>query len=519
MRTLFYNGLFYQGQTFAEAMIIEDHRIAFVGTQAEAKANDPVDEAIDLQGKLVIPGFNDSHMHLFGTAFTMEQLLLHDVRSIPALQSKLRNRLNSPEFNGVFLTARGFNQDYFEEKRFPTKKDLNQVSTTIPIIVTRVCGHICVCNSAALKASNITPSTQVEGGEIDFETGLLTEKALGLLFTNQLVPTKDEVKRLVKKGLKEAAKWGITTIQTDDLMHAFPHDFTKMIEVYQELDQAGELTARLVLQSQLPTLPLLNEYIEKEYPNRVFSDRLRMGPLKILTDGTLGARTAAMLKPYADDPNTLGVLTYSNDELYQLVKTAHQANMAVAMHAIGDRAMNQVLDTYERILQEFPRKDHRHTIIHCQITSQEILDRMAKLDVYAAVQPIFIDYDMQIVYDRVGELANTSYAFYSMIQKGINVAIGTDAPVEPMNPFENLRAAITRTNLQGQLYLEHEKMPVSVALDAYTKSSATQVGWGHELGQLKSGYFADFVVLNGNDFSKLYQLPVDFVYMDGKRVS
>lgn len=519
MRTLFYNGLFYQGLHFAEAMVIEENRIAFVGTKAEAESRFQIDDAINLDGKLVIPGFNDSHMHLFGTAFTMEQLHLHDVTSIPGLQSKLQNRLNSPDFNGVFLTARGFNQDYFVEKRFPTKKDLNQVSTTIPIVVTRVCGHICVCNSAALKASSITPSTQVEGGEIDFETGLLTEKALGLLFTNQMVPTKAEVKRLIKKGLKEAAKWGITTIQTDDLMHAFPHDFTKMIEVYQELDQAGELTARLVLQSQLPTLPLLNEYIEKAYPNRVFSDRLRMGPLKILTDGTLGARTAAMLKPYADEPNTLGVLTYSDEELYQLVKTAHQANMAVAMHAIGNRAMTQVLDTYERVLKELPRTNHRHTIIHCQITSKEILDRMAKLDVYAAVQPIFIDYDMQIVYDRVGELANTSYAFYTMIQKGINVAIGTDAPVEPMNPFENLRAAMTRTNPQGQVYLEHEKMPASVALDAYTKASAGQIGWENELGQLKAGYFADFVILNGNDLEKIYQLSIDRVYMDGKVVS
>ncbi|MDP3130036.1 MAG: amidohydrolase family protein, partial [Bacillota bacterium] len=355
-------------------------------------------------------------------AFVMERLALQDVTSVGMLQEKLRAYLHSPAYNGDFIAGRGFNQDFFDVKTFPTKADLDQVSKDIPIIVTRVCGHIAVANTAALLRSSIDESTHIDGGEIDFHTGLLTEKALGCLFTSKLTTTKGEVKRLLIKGMDYANRYGITTLQTDDLMHAFPADFEKMIEVYRELDEQGLLTVRIRAQSNLPTIELLNKYVAKGYPNKVYSDRLKMGPLKILTDGTLGARTAAMSAPYKDDPATKGLLTYIDEALYDLVKTAHLANMSVAMHAIGDRALTQVLDAYERVLNEYPRTDHRHTIIHCQITTKAILERMARLGVYAAVQPVFIDVDMNVVKARVGtKLAMTSYAWKTMQDLGINV--------------------------------------------------------------------------------------------------
>ncbi|MCK7484274.1 MAG: amidohydrolase family protein [Bacillus subtilis] len=245
-------------------------------------------------------------------------------------------------------------------------------------------------------------------------------------------------------------------------------------------------------------------YIAQGYANKTFSDRLKMGPLKILTDGTLGARTAAMTSPYHDDPTTTGLLTYSDAELYALVKTAHQAGMSVAMHAIGDRAMTQVLDTYERVLEEFPRADHRHTIIHAQITTPAILERMRRLNVYAAVQPIFIDYDMTVVNERVGrQLAQTSYAWKTMQNLGINVAIGTDAPVEDINPFENIRAAVYRSNKAGHVYNLHEKMTVADAIHAYTKCSARQTRDEDQFGEIKVGHFADFAVLDRNTFVHL----------------
>jgi predicted amidohydrolase YtcJ len=257
----------------------------------------------------------------------------------------------------------------------------------------------------------------------------------------------------------------------------------------------------LRLQSQLPTIDLLKDYVAKGYPNKVYSDRLKMGPLKILTDGTLGARTAAMLLPYSDDPSETGILTYPSEALYELVKTAHQAGMSVAMHAIGDAAMTQVLDAYERVLTEDPRKDHRHCIIHSQITSEAILDRMARLDVYAAVQPIFIDADMEIVWDRVGsDRARTSYAWKTMLVKGINVAFGTDAPVEDINPIENIRAAVTRTNRAGHTYLPEQAVTAQEAILAYTVASAKQTRDEHELGKIAPGYFADFAVWNRNQF-------------------
>jgi predicted amidohydrolase YtcJ len=193
------------------------------------------------------------------------------------------------------------------------------------------------------------------------------------------------------------------------------------------------------------------------------------------------------------------------------------------MHAIGDRAMTQVLDTYERVLTEYPRADHRHTIIHAQITTPAILERMRRLNVYAAVQPIFIDYDMTVVKDRVGiELAQTSYAWKTMQNLGINVAIGTDAPVEDINPFENIRAAVYRSNKAGQVYNLEEKMTVADAIHAYTKYSARQT-WDEDLfGEIKVGHLADFAVLDRNTFVHLKNNAVPkraiMTFLGGKRV-
>ncbi|MDZ4196146.1 MAG: amidohydrolase [Candidatus Izemoplasmatales bacterium] len=519
MDRLYINGQIITPVGVRDAMIIRDNRFLFVGDYEDAIAQFIGYETIDLHRQVVIPGFNDSHLHLFGTAFTMERLSLHQASSITHLQQLIREYIQSNAFNGMYVGARGFNQDFFVEGRFPTKNELDQISTQIPIIATRVCGHIAVLNTKALELSHIDSSTLVDGGEIDFESGLLTEKALNLIFTNSQAITKDEVKRLLINGMNVANSYGITTLQTDDLMHAFPDDFEKMIEVYDELDKEGLLTCRIRVQSQLPDIKKLCSYITKGYANKYYSDKLKMGPLKILTDGTLGARTAAMSMPYADDPSTKGLLTYSDEELYELVKTAHIAKMSVAMHAIGDRAMIQVLDAYERVLSEYPRVDHRHTIIHCQITTKAILERMKRLDVYAAVQPIFIDYDMSVVYDRVGKLADTSYAFYTMQQMGINVAIGTDAPVESMNPFDNLRAATTRQSKKGKVYLEKEKMPIDVALDCYTYASAKQTRDEHYLGLIQEQYLADFVVLNITDIRDISLGSVDYVVFDGVRLS
>ena len=165
---------------------------------------------------------------------------------------------------------------------------------------------------------------------------------------------------------------------------------------------------------------------------------------------------------------------------------------------------------------KYPKKDHRHTIIHCQITSPDILERMKKLDVFASVQPIFIDADMAIVYDRVGDLANTSYAFNTMMQLGINVAIGTDAPVEDMNPYANLRATMTRCNEQGQCYLEEERMSLYDAIDSYTINGAKQARMEQQIGRLLPGFFADFVILSGDDANTIYQMKAKTVYVGGK---
>ncbi|MFA5007550.1 MAG: amidohydrolase [Candidatus Izemoplasmatales bacterium] len=523
MSDLYENARFFTGEGFAEAVLVEDGRFAFVGSGTEARTRHRGGAAVDLGGALVVPGFNDSHMHLYGMALMNERPGLQGVRSVSELQERLRAHLASPRFTGGFLLARGFDQNRFDVVRFPTRADLDAVDDRIPIVVTRVCGHVAVLNTPALKRSGIDASTRVDGGSIDFADGILAEKALDLVFSNRLPTTKAEVRRLLLAGMRLLNRDGITTVQTDDLSHAFPGDYERMIEVYRELAEEGLLTVRIRAQSHLPTLAMLADYIAKGYPNRRYGDFLKMGPLKLLLDGSLGARTAAMSAPYADDSGTSGILTYSDEELHELVATAHRAGMSVAMHAIGDRAMTQALDVYERVLGELPRPDHRHALIHCQITTDAILARMARLDVYAAVQPIFIDADMAVVEARVGAAkAVKSYAWKTMQDLGINVAFGTDAPVEDANPFENLRAAVRRTDRAGRLYRPDQKMPVADAIRAYTVASARQTRDERELGSIATGMRADFAVLPPDAFERIEgggKLPaVRMTFVGGKRV-
>jgi len=520
---LYANARFFTGDGFAEAVLVEDGRFAFVGPASEARARYRGDAVIDLGGALVVPGFNDSHMHLYGMALLQERLNLQDVRSVAELQERLRARLASPDFDGGVLLARGFNQNLFDVVRYPTRQDLDAVDDRIPIVVTRVCGHVAVLNTPALKRSGVDASTRIEGGSVDFAEGILAEKALDLVFTNRLPTTKAEVRRLLLSGMRLLNRYGITTVQTDDLSHAFPDDYERMIAVYRELAEEGLLTVRIRAQSHLPTRAKLEDYIRKGYPNRRYGEFLTMGPLKLLLDGSLGARTAAMSEPYADDPQTSGILTYSDQELYDLVATAHRAGMSVAMHAIGDRAMTQALDVYERVLGELPCPDHRHALIHCQITTDVILDRMARLGVYAAVQPVFIDADMAIVESRVGAAkAATSYAWKTMRDLGISVAFGTDAPVEDANPFENLRAAVRRTDRAGRSYRPDQKMPIEDAIQAYTLGAARQARDENELGSIAAGMQADFAVLPPDAFERIEvggALPsVRMTYVGGKRV-
>lgn len=498
MDKIIYNANIYtmdESNPQCEALAINNDEIILAGTNEEVlKLKTKDTELIDLQGKTVLPGFNDSHLHILSTGLLLSRVNLKDAKSIKEVINKLSKAVTNDD---KWLIGRGWNQDYFtDEVRYPTKAELDQVSKNQPIIIFRACGHVAIANSKAIELANIDVNMIVSGGMFDLDTGLFAENAIDLIAFHIPELTYEDIKSTLLTGLRYASSNGITSVQSDD----FSVDYKLVIKAYHELEKEGLLPCKVYEQCLLPNEELLNNFIDDGYYTGWGSKNFQIGPLKLLADGSLGARTAALRNPYTDNLSTKGILTYTDIELYNLIKFAHLNKMQIAIHAIGDKAMEQVLDQYEKVLKDYPKDNHRHGIVHCQITDLEIIDKLKKLNVIAYIQPIFIHYDHQIVASRVGErLAYTSYAFKSMIDKGVITTLGTDCPVEDLNPYQNIYCAVTRKSLEGKPvggYNPNEALSVYEAVKHYTYYSSYASFMENKKGLLKQGYEADFIVIN-----------------------
>jgi hypothetical protein len=250
----------------------------------------------------------------------------------------------------------------------------------------------------------------------------------------------------------------------------------------------------------------------------------KIGPIKLFADGSLGARTAYLREDYKDDSGNRGVRIYTDDELDEITRYIDSNNKQMLIHAIGDGAIKQVLNSYKKII--FNGNNKRHGIVHLQITDEEIFKMMKDLDCLALVQPIFLNYDIHIVENRVGEkLAKTSYAFNTLIKRGVHLSLGTDAPVEDLNPFNNLYCAVNRKDLNGypdKSWNESEKMDIYDAIDAYTKGSAYVSFEEGVKGRLEKNYYADFVVLDDDifeiDTERIKDIKINRTVVDGEIV-
>jgi len=512
---------------FAQAMRIQGDKIINVGSTEDVLILKTLnEECIDLEGKTVIPGLNDSHMHLYGFGTTLQMVDLMNVTSIDEIMKKVRTFIKSKNIeSNDWIRARGWNQDYFhDDKRFPTRHDLDKISTTHPIFLSRACGHMAVVNSKALEVCRINEHTkQVEGGSFDVDLGLFREKALSLIFGNIPKPSNDEVKKALIDAMHYANSKGLTSIQTDDLSHG--NGYQEMLNAYKELRDEGKLTCRIYEQCLLTKEELI-EFLTLGYNTSVGDEYFKIGPLKILSDGSLGARTAALKNPYADDASTNGIMCFTQEELDDLIATAHLANMQIAVHCIGDRAMSMVFDSYKKALRIDNRKNHRHGIIHCQIMDETLLNQYQELDVCAYVQPIFLHYDLHIVEKRVGkELAKTSYAFKSMIDMGIHTSLGTDCPVESLDTMPNIYCAVTRSDLKGTPvggWNPNEKISAYEALYRYTQEGAYASFEESIKGSISEDKLADFVVISDDiltiDPLKIKDIEVLMTFVGGKLV-
>lgn len=505
MKHILYHGHLYQqrGQ-FVSALLIEDGIIVSAGSDQDILAmQTPESILTDLQGRTALPGFNDSHLHFYSSAVAYQTVVLYGLTSIDAIITQAQEFLSAhPNTGNQALFGRGWNQDYFlDEVRLVNRQDLDRISTDFPIVFSRACGHVVSVNSKALEVLGITAMTpMVKGGQFDLDehgqpNGIFRENAIGLLSPLKVPLSVEDRVSLLQQVSAIANQFGITSVQTNDLTLGTQEGFE--IEVAYHRYASENPTVRIYHQVSFDNLIDLQTRIREGYHQQE-NDFNRYGPLKLFVDGSLGARTALMRQPYTDDPSTQGIQCMTQEVLNNFVSAADTAGIQIAIHAIGDGAMTNVLDAYSRFITS--ENKLRHGIVHCQITDMNLLKRFQALDILAYVQPIFLHYDMHIVEERVGKaLASTSYAFGTMEKLGLHVAYGTDSPVEGLNVFHNIHCAINRQDLKAYPengFYPNESVDLETAIDGYTLGGAYASFEETRKGRLLPGYFADLVVVD-----------------------
>lgn len=529
MKTILKNGKFYvEKDYFQEAIFIEDGIIKYIGKNEEVLLN-TADSIIDLHGKTVLPGINDSHMHISSIGEAMNSCNLTSAKSINEV-IKLGKDFLEIHKNIIALQGRGWNQDYFisGEVRLLNRFDLDEISTEIPIVYERVCGHVAVGNTKALEILSIDENSVVDGGEIGLESdgkpnGIFNENATRLI--QSVIPEKSKEEReleFIKAG-EYALSVGITSVQSCDIMDK---KFKSMFYIIHNIYDNKKLKLRYSAQNSFQDINDFKEYLETEYINGKYDEKfLSRGALKLFKDGSLGARTALMINDYEDSAGTKGVAALSDKQLQELCDLATAYGIQVVTHAIGDDAIESVINAYEKTMKD-RQNPLRHGIVHCQITNSEQLNRIDALNIAVMYQPIFLDYDMKIVESRVGKkLASTSYAFNTLNKLKASISFGTDSPVEDCNPFPNIYCAVTRQGLDGKPiggFNPDEKMEVQDAVDAYTIGSAYNEFKENFKGRLKSGYVADLIVLDKDiftiDSNEIKDIKVEMTMVDGEFV-
>ena len=531
MKTLYFNGRVYvERDHFEQAVLVENGIITAVGTDAQLLPLANGADKVDLTGRTLIPGFNDSHLHLLHLGASLRVVRLGDVKSLAELVETSREFLRTANLaGGAALQGRGWNQDYFtDEARMPTRHDLDKIATDRPVVFTRACGHVMVCNTKALELLNITKATaQPVGGQFDLDengepNGIFRELANNMLAPLAPAQTEELIIENYAAATAYANSLGITSVQTNDVRE---DNFEAVINATKRMEAAGKLSVRLYHQSCFMSAATFKNFLAAGYKTGVGTDMNKIGPLKLFTDGSLGARTAYLREDYADDAGNRGISTLTQQQVNDIMAIADENDMQVATHCIGDKAIELLLNGYATVIKNGNNR-LRHGIVHCQITDDGLINRFVENDVLALVQPIFIHYDMHIVAQRVGEkLAATSYAFGTLGRRGVHVSYGTDCPVEDLHTFNNIYCAVTRKDLNGKpegAWHPEEKVDIYTAIDNYTAESAYTSFEENKKGRIKPGYFADLVVLDRDIFTlpedNLRDTQVDMTIVAGKIV-
>jgi predicted amidohydrolase YtcJ len=495
--------------SFVQAIAVKDGKILARGSNEDvAQYIGTPTKVLDVEGKLVIPGFIDAHCHFGSGGHSLTMLDLSNAQSVDYIQKQIAAKIKElPSGAAVFGYASFPNPGLFKGLGWPTKEMLDEVSPNNPVVMRRRGGHAVWVNSVALEKSNITKETEVpEGGEIGLDTetgeptGILKEAAQSLL----KVWDKPEPKEDIERALKHAAKLGLTSIHTGSSF--------QQIEIFKQLKEEAKLTLRVYAWLSLDGI---DDYIQNGIKQGQGDHMVKVGFLKAFIDGTIGVRSALMFEPFAEEPGNTGLAQYGEEEFYALVDKAHANGYQVGVHAIGDKGVHWVLNAIERAQQKHGQKGLRHRVEHNTVTTFEDTKRYGRLGVVASMQPNITGSEM---YRRVRlgiERARRVDIWRTLLNNGAMLAWGTDWPVSPLNPMFNLYQLVTR-------YYEEERLTMAEAIKYYTYGPAYASFEEDIKGTLEVGKLADMVVLYQDlftiDAKHITKTEVLFTILGGKIV-
>lgn len=516
-----FNGKIWTGEAsrrFVEAVAVEGNRIVAVGTSADIAASVAADaQRIDLHGRLVVPGFIDNHVHFVDGGFELSRVQLRDAASPEEFARRIADFAGKAG-KGAWITGGEWDEQLWKPYTLPTRQMIDAVTPDNPVFVTRLDGHMSLANSVALKLAAITRETpDPPGGTIVHDkngepTGLLKDAATSAVYAVIPNPTIEERVAAARAGLGEAMKFGVTSFC--DMSGGDAYDD---LRAYQRLEKAGALTARVYLFTPISLYErLVNAGVEKSFG----SDRLRIGGLKGFADGSLGSSTAWFSEPFLGEPSNRGLPMepMTNGSMKRWVKDADAHNLQVAIHAIGDRANDEVL----KIFESLPR-DRRFRIEHAQHLRPDLIRRFAFDHVIASMQPYHAIDDGRWAETKIGhERAKSTYAFRALIDAGATLTFGSDWTVAPLNPILGIYAAVTRRTIDGKNpkgWIPEQKITVEEALRSYTVNNTYAMFRENDVGRIAPGMLADMVVLSADLFTiapeKIESVTVDMTIFDG----
>ena len=499
-------------QPSVEAIAIKKDRIVKVGTNEEINSWIGKDtKIINLEGRTVVPGLIDSHIHVADFGKVLTWIDLQDVNSIEEMQRRLRERSQSIH-KGRWIIGNGWNQTGFIEKRYPNLQDLDEASPENPVILYHQCGRVCVVNSKALELAGVTKETvSPSGGEIEKNaetgepTGILRENATDLVWKTIPTSSEEEIMEAASLACKKIVEAGVTSIHW--IVTA-----SNEISIIQRLRTENKLPLRVHIIAPANILDKTNGSVS------ILGSGDKLG-VKVFVDGSLAARTAALREPYSDDQKTKGQLLYSQEELNALVVNAHKANVRLVMHAMGDQAIDMTLTAIEKALVEVPRKNHRHRIEHASVLNNDLIQRIKKLGMIVSVQPkcVISEFSVWSAVNRLGsKRARLLYPLKTLTKEGIQVIGGSDCPMEPISPLLGIQAAVTRQ------FFPEEQITVDEALRMYTVNAAYASFEEKSKGSIEEGKLADLTVLSGDPRtvppSKIGDIKVSMTVVGGKVV-